>query len=117
MKIQTGTRNVKQTVRRFTDEQRDLIVRDIDNRPTGVTKTEMFKKYGMTSTGNLYYVWKNKGYGKTPMNKTMSTNPNVPMNTISINRIVIEVKINSVDDLMKTFDSIKRIKGVKSVSV
>jgi hypothetical protein len=117
MKIQTGTRKVKQTVRRFTDEQKHMIVHDIDNRPKGVSKTEMFEKYGMSNGGNLYYVWRNKGFGTVPMNRKVMSPVNVSMNSISIQQIVIDVSINSVDGLLRMMKEINKIKGVKSVSV
>jgi transposase-like protein len=80
--IETRTRSVKQNYRIFTDEQRKDIINQIDNRPSNVSITEMFMKFGMGHGGNLYYTWRKKLGMRTNGRMNVKTNVSsvVPMN-------------------------------------
>lgn len=56
--IETRTRNVQQAYRRFTDEKKIEIVKNIINRPSDMTLDEACMVYGIVNS--LYYVWKQK---------------------------------------------------------
>lgn len=56
--IETRTRNVKQSYRRFTDEKKREIVNNIINRPSDMTLDEACMVYGIRNP--QYYEWKKK---------------------------------------------------------
>jgi transposase-like protein len=54
--IETRTRKVKQSYRRFSDEKKREIVTNILNRPSGVTLEQACNENGIVNP--LYYKWK-----------------------------------------------------------
>jgi hypothetical protein len=117
-KIKTTTRNVKQPVRKFTDEQRKQILYQIDYRPSNVKKIDLFKKFGMGHGGNLYYTWKKK-FGKSMKPKPSGNVPmNVPMNsktTKNIYTVTLSVEAGSIMELIGICIDIKNTPKVKSI--
>lgn len=115
--IKTSTRNVKQSVRKFTDDQRKEIISLIDNRPSNITKSEMFRKFGM-GAGNLYYLWKEK-FG-IKMNSPMNSPMNVKSTKIiygkqNTHTVVLSVEVGSLLELIRFCNDIVKTPKVKSV--
>ncbi len=120
-KIKTTTRNVKQSVRRFTDEQKRGIILQIDNRPSNVPKIEMFERFGMGRGGNLYYTWK-KRFGEKTISKTVNTPVNTKMNVSSTvksgkqyHTVTLNVEVGSIMELIYFCSSIVKVPKVKSI--
>ena len=121
-KIKTTTRNVKQSVRKFTDEQRKQIIYQIDNRPSSVKKSDMFEKFGMGHGGNLYYTWKQK-FGMRVTEKRISKSVNVPVNKPmnvrtsgkSVHIVTLRVEVGSLIELIGFCNTIIKTPKVKSV--
>ncbi len=116
-KIKTTTRNVKQSVRRFTDEQKRGIILQIDNRPSNVPKIEMFERFGMGRGGNLYYTWK-KRFGMKTVSKPVNTKMNVPSTVKSgkqCHTVTLSVEVGSIMELIYFCSSIVKVPKVKSI--
>ena len=120
-KIKTSTRNVKQSYRMFTDSQRKQIIYEIDNRPSNVSITEMFLKFGMTEGGNLYYRWKKK-FGMS-LNGRRSTQTKITAPTIvktvpsgkRLHIVTLRVEVGSLMELIGFCTDIVKTPKVKSV--
>jgi transposase-like protein len=104
---------VGKNLRNFTTEEKKDIINKIDNRPSNVTKTVMFKKFGF-GKGKLYYDWK----------KEFGTNSNVPMNVpMNVNvvkksmthTITLSVEVESLIELIGLCNHIGQLPKVKTV--
>jgi len=120
--IETKTRNVKQGYRVFTDQQRRDIIRQIDNRPAGVSIEEMFLKFGFGRSGSTYYIWRKKFGMKTmgrkvkkSMNVTMNSPMNVKSTTKQTHTVTLSVEVGSLMELIGFCTDILRTPKVKSV--
>ena len=122
MTFKTGTRKVKQSFRRFTDEQRKEIIQQIDGRPSSVKKSDMFEKFGMGHGGNLYYTWKEK-FGMRYTEKRVTKSENVQVtkpiyvktNGKKIHTVTLSVEVGSIMELLSFCNEIVRTPKVKSV--
>ena len=123
MLFETRTRKVKQSYRRFTDEQKKDIINQIDNRPSDISKSEMFLKFGLGEKGGSYYVWKERfGQRATPKRISPSGNVrmNVPMTVKSgrrIHTVTLRIEVDSIMELISFYDNIKKSSKIKSISV
>ena len=119
-KIETSTRNVKQTVRKFTMSDRQKMVDHIVGLPYGM-KTKVLYDLNLKS---LFYQWeirypelfKKSGDVKTtkPMNvKVTSKHPQT--RNSSIHTVTLKVEVGSLMELIGFCNDIVKTPKVKSV--
>ena len=124
--VKTGTRNVKQGYRIFTDEQRREIISKIDSRPSNVSIEEMFQKFGFGRSGSVYYNWKKKfgmkvlgRKGNVPMNVPMTNKMGRPLvNKFTgkqVHTVTLSVEVGSTMELINFCIEITKTPKVKSV--
>lgn len=117
-KVKTTTRNVKQTVRKFNDDQRREILNQIDNRPSYVSKSEMFKRFGMGHGGSIYYLWKKRLEMKNKPNPSGNVRTSVPMNvksTKKLHTVTLRVEVGSIMELINLTNELVKVSKNKSV--